>query len=93
MSIYYYVRGFAPATEKFLKMKKVYDSCVEADIPTPDEVDEFFDGENPNNMSGIEINIKKYLKEITNEDGQLSYEVDIEKLPKSIKFIRFYVSD
>lgn len=87
-----HVIGFRPPDAKWKKMKAIYDSCIEAEIDVPDEVDEFFDGEPPDER-GIQIDlqktgcIKKYKGDMV--DG---YEVEVAKIPKDVTFIRVYNS-
>ncbi len=38
MSVDYYVDGFKPASEKWEKMRKVWETCKEANIKVPREV-------------------------------------------------------
>lgn len=86
-----YVVGIKPADEKFKKMKSIYDLCEEQGIDIPDEVEDFFDGERPDEK-GVTI----YLSETdgvyeyrNGEYAQEGYEVQIDKLPKDIKILRF----
>ena len=71
--------------EKWQKMKNVYDACVLANIPTPYEVDEFFDNEPPSN-----IGIKKEMKIEKQENSQDMtdvYLVDLSKVSKDVTHI------
>ena len=47
MSVDYYVNGFKPASEKCEKMRKVWETCKEANIKVFREVCDFFGGECP----------------------------------------------
>ena len=47
MSMSSSVVGFRPADDKWKKMKKIWDSCEEADVAIPKDVLDFFDGEYP----------------------------------------------
>ena len=86
------VVAFRPADEEWKRMKKVWDACKEANISPPDEVVDFFNDEFPD-KNGVRIDIerteccKKYSADMM--DG---FEVDITKLPKGVKIIRFYNS-
>ena len=82
--------GFKPPDEQWKKMKKVYDVCVETGVKIPSEVDDFFEGEPPDD-AGVEADIKNFVNEYSNESSN-GFEVDITKLPKDIKIIRFYNS-
>lgn len=93
-----YIIGFIPPDEQWNKYKKVWDTCVEAGIEPPDEVIDFFEGEAPS-KHGKEItlnwsndsHIKESVKE-WQEDMREGFEVDLTKLPKNIKVLRFYNS-
>jgi hypothetical protein len=79
------VIGFKPADEKWEKMKKIWDNCEELHIPVPKEVDDFFNGETPD-ATGVKVDIP------TNEwegDGASGLEIEVEKIPKDVKIIRF----
>ena len=81
--------GFKPPDEKWKKMKEVRDACLEAGVMIPSEVDDFFEGESPDN-AGVRVNLEehecvsKYRGEV--EEG---FEVDVRKLPKDVVLIRF----
>lgn len=89
------VEGFIPPDEKFKKMKAVYDSCVAAGVPVPEDVQHFFD-DIPPDPTGVRISLaysKKY-NAVTDYRGEYSqgYEVALDKLPKDIKVLRFTMS-
>lgn len=84
------VIGFAPPDEKWKKMKAIYDSCEAAGIDVPDEVDEFFDGETPD-PAGVSVDLDSLLEDWSTESQQ-GYQIEIAKLPKNVKILRFYNS-
>lgn len=89
------VEGFIPPDEKFKKMKAAYDSCVAAGVPVPEDVQHFFD-DKPPDATGVRIGLsydKKY-NAVTEYENEYSsgYEVNLEKLPKDIKVLRFTMS-
>lgn len=91
MSMSTRIIGFKPPDDIFRKMKVIWDSCKEADIEVPKEVEKYFEGETPDD-AGVQVNLDprncKCTKEYS-EDMASGYEVDITKLPKDIKIIRF----
>ena len=92
MSMYTNVCGFAPPDATWKKMKAIYDSCNEARVEIPDKVDEFFDGEPPDN-SGVRIELDGHdCCTDFNEEMQEGFQIEIAKVPKNIKFIRFYIA-
>ncbi len=84
------VVGFKPPDKKWRDMKAVYDACHAAGVEAPDEVDEFFDG-NPPDDSGVEVDLEdnECCSEY-NEDSQSGFEIDVSKLPKDVTIIRFF---
>lgn len=96
MSVSLHVVGFKPPDDKWKKMKAVWDSCKEAGVDPPAAVDKFFGGEPPD-PTGVEISehtLKKEVGAVTewHEDMRDGFQVELSKLPKDIKFLRFYVS-
>lgn len=90
MSMSTYVYGFRPPDQRWKKMKAIYDSCMEEGIDVPDAVDEFFEDDIPDD-SGVKVwlsNKSDCCTEYSN-DGESGYEIDLNKLPKDIKIIRF----
>lgn len=87
-----YIKGLRPPDEKWKKMKGVWDACEKAGIAAPDEVDDFFEWNAPDNR-GIEINLEKFecVKDWRDKCSE-GFEVDISELPKNITHIRFYNS-
>lgn len=82
------VIGIKPADEKYKQMKKIWDSCNEAGIDVPGEVEEFFNFEEPDN-SGIRVELKKDVAYDYSGYAEAGIEVDLSKLPKDIKILRF----
>ena len=80
-----YIRGFKPPDKKWEAMKKIYDACQEAEMEIPDEVQEYFNYEEPDE-AGVEVEIE--TKEYANDD-QEGLEVDLDKIPKGVMTIRF----
>lgn len=82
------VRGFVPPDDKWKKMKKVYDSCKEAGIDfdeMPSDVQNFFDDGDPDEK-GMQVEIPYEDYRVDSEEG---IEIEVEKIPKNVKFIRF----
>lgn len=92
MSMSLHVTGIKPPDNKWTKMKRVWDACQVAGIEPPSEVTEFFEGEAPDD-EGVKVDIEYHeccseLKE-ADQDG---FVVDISKLPKGTKLLKFYAS-
>lgn len=88
MSMSTHVIGFAPPDEQWQKMKAIWDACEAAQIPVPDEVEDFFGGEAPD-PAGVVVDLP--LREWDGGDQQ-GYELDIAAIPPQVKIIRFYNS-
>ena len=88
MSMSSYVIGIVPADENYQKMLHVYDACVSAGIPLPDEVDDFFDGELPPNRDGMEVEIDT-IKDPNPRDMQDALVVDLDTIPAHVRKLKF----
>ncbi len=92
MSMSTHVVGIRPPDAKWKKMKAVWDACKLADISTPDEVYEFFAGEEPDD-AGVVVEIEKSIAVTAwGDDGRAGFEVNIGRLPQDVTVIRFYNS-
>lgn len=95
MGISMHVVGFKPPDEKWKKMKAVYDACCEADTVTPPEVAQFFNYDPPDE-SGVRISEKDLRNagavEDWDDDTREGFEINLDKIPKDVKVIRFYCS-
>ena len=84
--------GFKPTDAKWKRMKTVWDTCKENDIKPPKEVSEFFEWCEPDDSGvAVEIEHSEAVNDYAGGTGE-GFEVDISKLPKDIKIIRFYNS-
>ncbi len=92
MSMSTHICGFKPADEKWKLMKAIWDACAAAKVKPPDEVEQFFEGCDPD-PAGVVVSeeelekagaVKEYAS--SSESG---YEVDVSKLPKGVKILRF----
>ena len=84
--------GFKPADEKWNKMKDVWDICKMAEIDPPDEVLRFFDHVYPGDAPGMEVKLSEPSVVEWSDRYRSGFEVNIDLLPKDVKFIRFYNS-
>lgn len=87
-----HVDGFTPPDEKWEKMKAIWNSCEDAGVKIPDEVLDFFDGESPNGKPGQETSLEGCAKEWSDGDSRQGYEIEVDKIPEKVKFIRVYNS-
>lgn len=92
MSMMTTVTGFKPPDEKWKNMKAIWDSYEKAGLAVPDEIVLFFNDEPPDDL-GVEVALQQTecCSEYRSNDGQ-GVEIEISKLPKDVKIIRFYNS-
>jgi hypothetical protein len=95
-----HVVGFVPPDEQWQKYRDVYFACQAAGIKLPQEIEYYFDGREPSE-NGMEIELEPNYGEKANKEGSVvrwqnehgsGYEVDLSKLPKNVKHLRFYNS-
>lgn len=85
-----HVVGIKPPNEYWKKMKAAWDACMEADVIPPQEVEEFFDGEPPDEK-GVVVDLGEF-KEKYKGEAEEGYEININNLPDGVEIIRFYNS-
>ncbi len=88
MSMSTHVIGFRPPNGKWKDLKKVWDACHSAGINPPKEVQEFFNYCVPDE-NGVEVKIPHKAYNAEMQDG---FEIEVDKIPKDVKIIRFYNS-
>lgn len=89
MSMSSHFTGFSPPDDKWRQMKAVWDACANAHIPPPKEVSEYFDYRTPDE-TGVEVRIPdSIVREFSPYDGADGWEIELSKLPKNVKFLRF----
>lgn len=87
-----HVVGFIEQTEHWKKYKQAWDACLDAGVPVPREILDYFGGEYPKGTSK-EFDLKKasYVREYK-ADMIEGFEIRVDEIPKSMKVIRFYNS-
>ena len=92
MSMSTHVVAIRPPDQKWLKMKKVYEACMDAGTRIPEEVEQFFGFEPPDDQ-GVIIDLDGHpCRRIYGAEGVAGIEVDITTLPDDVTVIRFYNS-
>ena len=86
-----HVVGFRAPDENYEKMKNAWNACEAAGIEIPNEVYDFFEGQDPNDIPGVEVNIRDAVSEYRG-DMQEGFTIDVSKLPKDMRFVRVYNS-
>ena len=85
MSLHVY--AVTPATDKgWKKMKAVWDACKTACIDPPPEVEEYFNGEVPDD-DGVVEEIDNLLRRLDSK-GYDSWELSIEDIPDGVTELR-----
>jgi len=82
------VEFFQPADKEWDDKKSVYNACVHAGIDIPEEVCQFFNWETPGECLGKEVKVPEAISDYSSEMTS-GFEVELSKLPKQVKFIRF----
>ncbi len=94
MSMSTNVIGFRPPDDKFKKFAAIWHQCEDAGVSMPREVEEFFQGVAPD-PQGVKVHLKEGkdgpVKPWKEDDGE-GFEIDLTKLPKDVKIIRFWNS-
>lgn len=88
MSMSTHVTGFVPPDEAWARMKAVWDACKAAGLPVPGEVEDFFEGGEPD-PAGVSVDLP--VREWS-DDSRAGYEIDIAAIPPQVKVIRFWNS-
>ena len=92
MSMSTSVTGFRPPDARWRKMKAVWDACLKAEIPIPDDVSDFFESGEPDEK-GVEVDLEEHGCAVEwNAEAQSGYEVFVDKIPAGVKVIRFFNS-
>ncbi len=86
------VVGFKPPDGKWKEMRAIWDACEKGLIEIPDKVLEFFNHIPPDNAGVIvDLNTSDGVVDWAGEDSA-GYQIEIQKLPPDIKFVRVYNS-
>jgi len=81
-----HVVGIKLPDDKWKDMKRIWDECESMDICPPKEVEDYFDGEPPDEK-GVIVDIPSVHWTDEMADG---YEIHVEQIPKDVTIIRFY---
>jgi len=98
MSMSTHVVGFIPPDAKWRAMRDARDACLAAGVPVPEEVEDFFGGEEPDpcgrevDLTGLQIapGVSEW-----SDDYRQGYQVDLAELMAAhpnVKVVRFYNS-
>ena len=89
MSMSTRIMGIKPTDERFAAMLNIINSCKAQNIKVPKEVNEFFNGEEPNKL-GVSVDLMDLdCCLLINSSGRVGFSIDITKLPKDISIIQF----
>ena len=90
MSMSTHLIGIIPPNDMWKNMKAIWDSCEVANIKIPSEVLAFFD-DTPPDDAGVMIDLETIAKPYHTDSAE-GFELDVDKIPKHVKTIRFYNS-
>lgn len=93
MSVSLGMYGVMPPTDEYRKKLAVYRACRAAKVEVPEEVQRFFDDHEPDEL-GIEVDVRDNRQCTTefSDDCREGYVVDLEKLPRGVRYLRVYLS-
>lgn len=86
-----YVVAIRAPDEVWRKNKAVWDACMEAGVPVPDKVDDYFGGEPPD-PNGVVVKLGEDVIQKYTEDMRDGYDVILKNLPNDVTYIRFFNS-
>lgn len=78
--------GIVPPDQRWKEMKEIWDACKKAKLEPPQEVLNFFDHQDPD-PAGVAVSIP--WEEWDDGDMSAGIEVEVAKIPKHVKIIRF----
>ena len=93
-----HITAFIPDTdETYQKHKKVLLACLEAEVELPEKTAEYFGGYKYPELCYLDEKLTFSLKEGEHyrpyrSPGMYGFEIDLDKIPKEVKTIRFYNS-
>ena len=87
MSMSTSIYGIKLPDEKFKKMFQIYKNCEELGLEIPDEVDNYFEGGEPDS-EGVVVSVDNIVREFS-RDGEKGVEIRVEDIPKDVKVLRF----
>jgi hypothetical protein len=95
MSMDFHVMGVRPMNDLVAKKRAAIKACVEANVPVPHELTDFFDGRSPKSI--LEDEKVGLTTDIPHEeggsDGRMWMDVPVKDIPPGVEIIRFLVSN
>ena len=86
-----YVVGIKPPDSDWEKVKLIFDAYINAGIMVPAEIWDYFGGVAPDDK-GVSVELPPNCISNYSRDGECGYDIEVSKIPKGIKIIRFYNS-
>lgn len=85
-----YVLGIKPPDERWQQMKTIWDSYMAAKLPVPDEIWNFFNGEEPDSM-GVIVDLRDHdCATRFQAEMKSGLVIDLSKVPDGVQYLRFY---
>lgn len=93
MSMETHIAGFGSKAVKWNKMKAVWMACLDADIPIPADVEAFFDGTDPEESDGPEVDLEDcYAEWESKTSDSRGFEITVDNIPEGVEVIRVWNS-
>jgi hypothetical protein len=83
-----HVSGFREPDDQYRKMAAAWRACVDVGIDPPDEVEEFFNYDGPDD-SGVEVNVPHRE---WSRDMSIGVTIRVEDIPAGVTELRFWNS-
>ena len=84
------IMAFKGQDKEWENMRDAYNACRKANVDIPVEVRDFFDQKEPS-VYGAIVDIKNIATK-WEDDMQEGLEIDLDKIPEDVRYIRFYNS-
>ncbi len=83
------IEGIKPPDDRWRKMFTIWKACKEGKVSLPVEVDNYFEGEEPNH-NGVIVSLKTAIVDRIDDDDKMIYGsiLDIQKLPKDVSLLK-----
>lgn len=84
-----HVTGYKKADEKWNKYKAIYNAYKDAGMEIPDEINDFFDFEDPAEKPGMDVKLSEDCCYEVTGTGWEGIEINLSKIPEGTTHIRF----
>ena len=89
MGMSMHIVGIKEPDTRFKRMKAIWDNCVAVGVDIPKEVEDFFEGEIPDD-SGVVVDLDDAAE--WQDNHRQGFEIRVGDIPEDVTIIRFYNS-